>query len=307
MKKLILLVAIVFPFTMYGADKESFSTDTVIYLENKKLEIIESGDRTRVRLYELKDHEDGYNEAERIFEGHYREGQSYESRKQSRTINISLPGWHHSDFQGHWEGFGMGFANFATSGLNINNVDGVSLRSGNSLEYNLNLVSYSIPFKGTHLGLVSGIGIRWNRYRINNGEYFKEVDGVATLLPLNPDYEMKASKLNTTSITIPLLLEWQNKWKSSPGKSHQLFFSAGLVAVIKTSSASRIVYYNEAGKKTKEKVDGGMNIRPVNMDILVQGGFRWIGAYAKYSPINFFEKNKGPKMYPVSLGLQFYW
>ena len=48
------------------------------------------------------------------------------------------------DFNPHWAGFGMGFANFADGSLHVNDVDGVSLRSGNSLEYNLNVLEKDV-------------------------------------------------------------------------------------------------------------------------------------------------------------------
>ena len=51
-------------------------------------------------------------------------------------------------------------------------------------------------------------------------------------------------------------------------------------------------------------MDRGMNLRPVTMDFLFQAGVGCIGFYAKYSPFCLFEKDKGPKVHPVSLGLQ---
>jgi len=46
-----------------------------------------------------------------------------------------------------------------------------------------------------------------------------------------------------------------------------------------------------------------MNLRPITMDFLVQAGYGCIGFYAKYSPIEMFGNNKGPKIQPVSIGL----
>ena len=142
-------------------------------------------------------------------------------------------------------------------------------------------------------------GMRWSRYRIDTNEYFKEIDGVTALRPAPESVTLKASKLNITSLTIPLLLEWQPKKRSS-----EFFLSAGVVGVIKTCSSSKIVYNDASGKKHKEKMDSGMNIRPVTMDFLFQAGWDWIGLYAKYSPIDLFENGKGPKVHPVSIGLQ---
>lgn len=51
-------------------------------------------------------------------------------------------------------------------------------------------------------------------------------------------------------------------------------------------------------------MDRGMNLRPVTMDFLFQAGVGCIGFYAKYSPFGLFEKDKGPKVHPVSHGLQ---
>ena len=58
------------------------------------------------------------------------------------------------------------------------------------------------------------------------------------------------------------------------------------------------------GEKRKKKMDRGMNLRPVTMDFLFQAGVGCIGFYAKYSPFGLFEKDKGPKVHSVSLGLQ---
>ena len=149
------------------------------------------------------------------------------------------------------------------------------------------------------IGAIVGAGMRWSRYRIDTNEYFKEIDGVTALRPAPEGVTLKASKLNITSLTIPLLLEWQPKKRSS-----EFFLSAGVVGVIKTCSSSKIVYNDASGKKHKEKMDSGMNIRPVTMDFLFQAGWDWIGLYAKYSPIDLFENGKGPKVHPVSIGLQ---
>ena len=69
-------------------------------------------------------------------------------------------------------------------------------------------------------------------------------------------------------------------------------------------SSSKIVYHDADGEKRKKKMDRGMNLRPVTMDFLFQAGVGCIGFYAKYSPFGLFEKDKGPKVHPVSLGLQ---
>ena len=151
------------------------------------------------------------------------------------------------------------------------------------------------------VALVTGAGLRWNRYRIDENAHFQEVDGVTQLVPAPEGVVYKKSKLNMTSLTIPVLLEWQ-----TPKKRHKprFFVSGGVVGVIKTTSSSKVVYDDERGKTRKQKMDGGMNLRPVTMDLLFQAGVGCIGAYFKYSPIEMFESKKGPALHPVSFGLQ---
>ena len=298
MKRILLVLMACFPvIALMAAEVEPLAGDTIITLERKRIEVKDNGDRMKVRVYEVDEEGDSVDD-ELIFEGHYRDGQSYERRKHVKSINIPVPTWD-KDFNPHWAGFGMGFANFADGSLHVNDVDGVSLRSGNSLEYNLNVLEKAFPFSRYRWAVVIGAGMRWSRYRIDTNEYFKEIDGVTALRPAPEGVTLKASKLNITSLTIPLLLEWQPKKRSS-----EFFLSAGVVGVIKTCSSSKIVYNDASGKKHKEKMDSGMNIRPVTMDFLFQAGWDWIGLYAKYSPIDLFENGKGPKVHPVSIGLQ---
>lgn len=300
MKKIVLWIMLLsISLGSWSKGVETVSNDTVIVVNDKRIEIKDSENRLKVKVYEMRDNEEV--ESEMVFEGHYKDGKSHEKRKHS--INITLPTWKRG-FDPHWAGFGMGFANFADGSLHINDIDGVSLRSGRSLEYNLNFLDKAFPFsRQSNWAVVTGLGMRWNRYRIDTNQHFMEVDGVTGLQPAPEGVIYKASKLNMTSLTIPLLLEWQNRKK----KSEKFFASAGIVGVVKTISSSKVVYRDETGRKNKKKMDGGMNIHPVSMDLFVQAGYKWIGFYAKYSPVELFGKNKGPELHPASVGFHLHW
>lgn len=298
MKKLLVILALCVPFlTLQAVPAGLMPADTLIVVEGKRIEVKDKGDRMKVKIYELTEDGDSID-SELVFEGHYRNGQNYERRKHIKSIHIPVPTWD-KDFDPHWAGFGMGFANFADADLHVNDIDGVSLRSGNSLEYNLNFLEKSFPFSRYNWAFVTGAGMRWSRYKIDGNRYFLEQDGVTSLHPAEEGITLKASKLNITSLTIPVLLEWQKRRRGSA----RFFVSAGVVGVVKTCSSSKIVYKDLNGKKRKDKVDGGMNIRPVTCDFLLQAGFNWIGVYAKYSPVGLFASNKGPVVHPVSIGL----
>lgn len=292
MKRLLLIMAACLPLlSLSAAEVEPIANDTIIHLDKKRIEVKDNGDRMKVRVYETT--EDGTEvDDEMVFEGQYRDGQSYERRKHIRVLNIPMPTWDR-DFSAHWAGLGLGFNSFTG--------DNLALRKGNSWELNINFMEFSLPFSRYNWAVVTGAGLRWNRYRLDTNAYLKEVDGVTVLVPAPEDMEYKKSRLNITSITIPLLLEWQTrKVRHRP----RFFVSGGVVAVVKTMSSSKVTYNDERGKSRTDKMDGGMNIHPVTMDLLFQVGTGCMGAYFKYSPIELFEKDKGPVIHPISFGLQ---
>lgn len=300
MKRIILFAAssIAIYSTALSANTVYNDTTKIFNSDNKRIVVTENDlkDRIDVQVYELNNNHDSVF-YEKIFEGHYRDGKSNEKRKYLATINIPKPGWSRHDFDPHWAGFGIGFTDFSNGG----DSDDIPLHSSKSLEYNLNVFEKSIPISRQYRwAFVTGAGMRWTRYRIKGNRHFEEINDYTYLVEASGSRNYKKSKLGITSITIPLLLEWQNP------KSN-LFLSAGAVGVIKTWSSSKIEYTEgESGKKHKEKVDGGMTLRPVTMDLLLQAGIKHWGAYLKYSPISLFEHRKGPELYPVSIGIMWY-
>ena len=125
-------------------------------------------------------------------------------------------------------------------------------------------MEFSFPFSRHRWAVVTGAGMRWSRYRLDMNAHFQEVDGVTQLVPAPEGIVYNASKLNITSLTIPVLLEWQSP--KHRRKAPRFFISGGVVGVVKTISSSKIVYHDADGEKRKKKMDRGMNLRPVTMD-----------------------------------------
>ena len=273
----------------------------VIDSGNKRIVITDIKDKQRVdvEVFELQDGNE-LGPYEKIFEGHYREGKSSEQRKYLMSIDIPAPikkrkfkNQYKYSHPHHDYSFGIGFAGFADKG----DIDDMPFRTGSSPEISLMVYQNALPPISNHLGLVTGLGIRWVRYHLKGNHYFEESNDYTHLVTAPEDWKFKKSKLGITTLNIPLLLEWRNR---------TMFVSAGPVCSFKTASSSRIFYTDERGGKQKEKVDSGMTLRPVTMDILVQVGIRDFGVYSRYSPVSIFEKNKGPELYPLTFGFMLY-
>ena len=271
---------------------------------NKRIVVKEINDKQRidVEVYEVLD-DDELLPYEKIFEGHYRDGISSEQRKYLMSIDIPSPikkrkfeDARKCRLPHHDAAFGVGFAGFADEGDKEN----VPFRYSSSPEISLTVYRKAVALsRNNQLGLVTGLGIRWVRYHLKGNQYFEEVEDETKLIPGDDSWDMKKSKLGITTLNVPLLLEWKTR-------NRNLFLSAGAVCSFKTASSSRIYYKDARGKKQSEKVDQGMTLRPVTVDMLVQAGTRDIGIYARYSPVSIFEKSKGPELYPLTVGVMFY-
>ncbi|MDR0538523.1 MAG: PorT family protein [Tannerellaceae bacterium] len=284
MKKTILFIAAT--LTLHSAIAQT--QEKSVEIDGRQITVKEENGRLKVRVYEEEE------EKQLIFEGHYIGGKSYERRERAIYIPIPFRRW---AFNPHWDGFSVGFAGLADEEReNINDVEGAQLLSDLSLEYNLNLLEKHYRLGPTsNWAVVTGLGLRWSRYRADKKFYFLEKDNYTSLQPSPADKDVRASRLNITSLTIPLLMEWQNR--------HRLFFSLGIEGVVKTMSSSKLTWRDKRGKEHTDVMDKGMNLRPVSMDFLAQAGFCNIGAYARYSPLSLFESGRGVPAYPVALGL----
>ncbi len=312
MKRKLLLSAMVALFlcSILKAYNSEDDSTKVFDSGNKRIIVIENAEKQRldVEVYERQD-DDELLPYEKIFEGHYRDGQSREQRKYLMSIDIPSPLIHAKQDNGSWtvhlnlnntrthyRGLGFGFAGFADQG----DLDQIPFKAGSSPEINWNFFSKSAyQSRNKHWNIVTGLGMRWVRYHLKGNNYFQENNGITEIITAGNDWRIKKSRIGITTLNVPLLLEWKTR-------NNGFFLSAGGVCSFKTASSSKIWYVDERNKNRKEKMDRGMTLRPVTFDVLMQAGRRDFGLYARYSPVSIFEQNKGPELYPLTFGVMLY-
>ena len=204
-------------------------------------------------------------------------------------------------FRGHWAGFEMGMNNFFDSDFSISRppeYDWMDLNTSKSWNVNLNLYQMSFGLVGNRFGLVSGIGIEFNNYKFDGNNSIEKVDGIIQEKSL-ADLSLDKSKLTTSFLTVPLLLEVQ----IGPEKrSKRIYISGGVIGGLKLGSHTKYVYRDE-GKKEKVKSKNDYNINPLRYGFTLRVGYRNASIYSVYYPISFYEKDKGPELYPFNIGL----
>lgn len=205
-------------------------------------------------------------------------------------------------FKGHWSGFEWGFNGLLTPERSTNmtgDLKYLELKQSRSWNFNLNLFQQSIGFGTDKAGLVTGLGFEWNNYNFRNQiTISKDINGVT-----GPDstyllagYKVNKSRLQTTHLVIPLLLEFQ-----IPVQSHRIFISAGVLGGVRLFSNTKVEY--EFNGEKKDKVKDDFNLSPFRYGLTARIGYRGLRLFANYYPTSLFEKGKGSEVNPFSVGL----
>ena len=229
------------------------------------------------------------------------EGTSVEIRDTEKKKDDDKEARKKKKFKGHWTGFELGLNNFFDSDFSMSRPPQYSwmdLNTGKSWNVNLNFHQMSFGLIGNRFGLVTGIGFELNNYHFDGDNSIQEIDGVIEEEPLT-DLSLNKSKLTTTFLNVPLLLEVQ----IGPEKrSKRIHLAGGVIGGLKLGSHTKIVYRDE-GKKKKLKDRDDFNINPLRYGFTLRVGYRNASIYGIYYPTPFFEKDKGPELYPFNVGL----
>jgi len=209
------------------------------------------------------------------------------------------------DFKGSWSGFSVGLSNFVDENLSLTDggADYMDLNTGKSWNMNLNFAQYSINLINDKFGLVTGLGLEWNYYRFDNNNSIQENPITGEIEPidldiLQPTWNIEKSKLSTTYATMPILFEVH----SSSYQHSGIVLSGGLIGGIKLGSNTKIVY-KENGDKNKDKTKDDFNLSPFRYGIHARLGVGDLLVYGTYYFTPLFEKDKGPELYPISIGI----
>lgn len=281
------------------AAPESAKSDTVIHYRKKIVHVQDSVGQVRVKV--LSEDSVPYN---KVYEGVFSDGKTYEKYTVVEELGLDIPILSKMinkkkkksyEMTAHWAGIGWGFANVADGNFNVNDINGVSLKSQSSNEFYLNLVEKIIPVVGNCFGVTTGIGMGWHNYHFAGSQHLIDDKGVTRIE--NTDIQFDFNRLRTFQFTVPLLLEWQPTFQND----HKTYVSVGAVGCINTYSSYKVEYVGADGGKIKNSIKG-MNVVPVSVDFMAQIGHGNLGLYAKYSPFSIFEGGKGPNVRAVSVG-----
>ncbi len=204
-------------------------------------------------------------------------------------------------FSGHWAGFDIGinlFVNEDYTGYSTNFMENDVFRS-NSAYFNIIEKSFGLQRNRNTVGLVTGIGLHLQSYRLDNNTTFRRQDD-GTIEPQSLFFDQnQKSKFAITSLMVPLLAEFQIPLNHY---NNRIYISGGLYGSFRLNSHTKIKYRSE-GIKRKLKTPGHYSLQDFKYGVMVRTGYRWFNVFATYDLVPLFKDEKGPGLTPVTFGV----
>lgn len=210
-----------------------------------------------------------------------------------------------SSFEGHLSGFYLGINGY----LDADNKDRLpqdyafmETIPGKSIEVGIYPWQQSIRLIGPHVGLVTAAGIKFNNYRFDFDRITEVPEESRIWFPdILEDARISKSKLTTLQLTVPLAFEIQ--LPDSKGKNN-FYLSAGIEGGLRLRSHTKLVL-REDGSKDKKKRRDSFGMPTFRYGYFAKAGYDDFGIYASYSPQSLFKEDRGPELFPYTIGITF--
>lgn len=205
-------------------------------------------------------------------------------------------------FDGHYGGFEMGVNGFVNSKGAFDMPEGydfLDLRMEKSINVKLNLLEQNFNLIRNKFGLTTGLGLEWKNYRFKDNVQLLAEEGDIINNYENISRNYTKSKLVVNYLNVPLMLEFQTNRFSKKNSFH---ISAGVQAGLRIGSHTKNVY-QEDGSKKKMKDRDDFYLNPIKYDLMARIGWGKVNLFADYSLNTLFKNNRGPELYPFTVGI----
>lgn len=254
----------------------------------KEIEALEKG------IDDIEDKIDDWDQNNNVYDWDFENSWSHD------WSNIA-PFGKNKKFRGHWSGFEIGLNNYVNKDYStiLEGDDALfELNPEISWTFSINFMEFNIPFlKG--VGLTTGMGTTWNNYHFRNNVNVYENDLGVITAELDDVNNYSKNSLNLWYVTVPLIFEFQIPVsKQRPG----IHVAAGVVGSLKLSSKRKAEYSDNINEyKIKNRAD--FQIPALKYGLTFRIGYKFISLFANYDMMPLFKNERGPEVYPISVGL----
>ena len=202
------------------------------------------------------------------------------------------------NFHAHWVGIDLGVSMLLSPQGNLtfsDDLEPFSIQPGKSVYVALNFLQKSIPIQTT-MGFVIGLGFSWCNYRFTLDNTISIADGkaVADFSRRNQGYKVNSTWLHSGYLTLPLLFEIQNGYRSW----RRVHFSAGVIGGLRIYNTAILRY---SGGKDSES--GNLYLNNLQLIPTLRLGIGYMKFFVNFYPFGLFQSNRGPRVYPLDVGM----
>ncbi len=202
----------------------------------------------------------------------------------------------------HWGGIDLGVNMLLNSNNETSLPEGANwldIDEARSLSWSFNIYEQKIRIVKDYVGIITGLGITYNSYGLkNNVSVMSNSDSTYAVTVPDSLLTFDKNKLRTTYVKVPLMLEFNTS--SEPNRSFHL--AAGVIGGVRIGSITKQEYKIDDSKH-KDRVKDDFNFSPITLDAAVRIGYGNLTLFANYGLTPLFEDNKGPEVYPFTVGL----
>lgn len=202
----------------------------------------------------------------------------------------------------HWNGieFGVnGLMDYKNSIDLPSSASFLELDYAKSIQFGLNIYEKDFHIVKNYMNIVTGFGFDFNHYGFQNNV---TLNGDTTYISATIDstIDYKKNKLNVTYLKIPLMLEFNTS--KNPNKNLHIAVGAEVAYRIHAVTKQK---YDENDKHYKIKQKDDFNLEPFRYSAVARIGFNDVTVFANYGLNRLFKKDKGPQVYPFTVGVTF--
>lgn len=202
------------------------------------------------------------------------------------------------NFHAHWVGIDLGVSMLLSPQGNLtfsDDLEPFSIQPGKSVYVALNFLQKSIPIQTT-MGFVIGLGFSWCNYRFTLDNTISIADGkaVADFSRRNQGYKVNSTWLHSGYLTLPLLFEIQNGYRSW----RRIHFSAGVIGGLRIYNVANLKY---SGGKDSES--GNLYLNNLQLIPTLRLGIGYMKFFVNFYPFGLFQSNRGSRVYPLDVGM----
>jgi hypothetical protein len=233
------------------------------------------------------------------------------------------PFWcHKGKYNGHWAGVDFGWNGYVDRDFNMDfdKTPYMNMNVARSMMVNLNPFELNVNLAKQHFGFTTGLGFQLSNYYFTGNS--KLIDDSAKLVAYpvydekgNP-VDLKVNKLFTAWLTLPILFEYQTNGGMRMNSFH---FTLGVVGGLRIGSYTKqtfdtwnqFYYLKDNGKDVVSFYTDDKFVRDheayhqnnFKLDATARIGWSFLNFFATYSITPMFTKDRGPELYPWTVGI----